>query len=59
MSNLIEKTNINDLRRRFDEKLLWLLNNPFGNEWDKAANEYAILSVRIACFEKSNRDYKT
>lgn len=58
MSNLLEKTNINDLRRRFEEKHLWLHDNPFGDNWDKVLSEYAVLSVRIANYQKSNRNYK-
>lgn len=57
MNNLIEETNIAELKSRFDALTKWLYNYPFYEDnvfWKKMANERAILSVRINNYYNNN-----
>ncbi|WP_455668234.1 hypothetical protein [Phocaeicola sp.] len=54
---LIDKTNIRELKDRYEETMAWLLDNTSAplREYYNIANKMAILSVRISNYCKKNK----
>lgn len=52
---LIDKTDVQDLVRRANEKIRWMEENAFHPSFSDVANEYAVLTVRINSYIVNNR----
>ena len=56
MKSLIEKVDIQSLKRRADDLHKWIYDNPLEDIriFEDKANQLAILSVRIHIYKKNN-----
>lgn len=56
MKSLIEKIDIQELTERADDLYKWLYDNPLADIrlFEKKANQFAILSIKIHIYYKNN-----